>query len=484
LGSSEAAQPTEGSGTIRVGKYRVRLAVREVFCEDRRVQLPWRSFEALQILIEAKGEVVDRVTFFERLWPGVAVGESSLNQCIAKLRRDLEEPPEGGLIETVARRGYRLTEKPELVWPTDGEPADAVAPAPQPKRAVRWRLIACALIAVVVAALGSTYAWSRHSRQVQALSLVNEGFRQVRENRIAGAHAANNLFRQALDLDPTLAPAYAGLAEVMAHSVEPSPGQASAMAERGVGLDPRCAECKAIAGWILMSREWRFREGKRYLDEAAQSEPRNSRILLWHAQLLACSGSLDRALTEIDRARALDFKQPAVMAMRAGILYLSGQYEQAIHAAREALGLKPDQTAAYDWIYRSYLRLGRVEEALAARAALNAVFLGLSPESRFEMESRWVRAYHEGGMRKLVEVLLAGNSSKPALDHQRYERGTWKMWIGDRPGALDELEHVFDFRPFDAIYVGVDPMFAPLHGEPRFRELLSRMGLDTVTGPQ
>jgi hypothetical protein len=49
---------------------------------------------------------------------------------------------------------------------------------------------------------------------------------------------------------------------------------------------------------------------------------------------------------------------------------------------------------------------------------------------------------------------------------------------------LDELEHVFDFRPFNAIYVAVDPMFAPLHGETRFRELLSRMGLDTVTGPQ
>src|SRR5262249_35945844 len=149
--------------------------------------------------------------------------------------------------------------------------------------------------------------------------------------------------------------------------------------------------------------------------------------------------------------------QPAVLTMRAGILYLSGRYQPSIAAGREALGLKPDYSAAYDWIYRSSLRLHHIEEALAAKAASNAAFVGLSPDSRFEMERQWTGAYLEGGMRKLVEVLLAQNSSKPALDHLRYERATWKMLVDDRVGALDELEPLFDFRPFDAIYVGVDP---------------------------
>jgi len=477
LGGSETArEAAAGPEIFRVGRYQVNLPARETVCGDRCIKLPWRSFEALQILIEAKGELVERDHFFKRLWPGVVVGESSLNQCIAKLRRDLGEPLEGGLIETVARRGYRLAEAPEPVLLPAPDPAGADIPAPQPKPGFRWRPVAWALAAIAAAALGSSYVWSHRSRQIQARSLVKEGFRQVRENGVA----ANSLFRQALDLDPTLAPAYAGLAEVMARSVETSPGQAWSMAERAVQLDPRCAECKAVAGWILMGREWRFREAKRYLEEAAALDPRNPRILLWHAQLLACSGSFERALTEIDRAREFDFTQPAVLTMRAGILYLSGQYEQAIASSREALGLKPDHSSAYDWIYRSCLRLQRVEEALAAKAALNATFLGLSPDSRFEMEGRWTSAYHHGGAQKLVEALLAQNSAKPALDHQRYERATWKMWIGDRSGAMDELEQVFDFRPFNAIYVGVDPMFAPLHGERRFRELLARMSLDAV----
>src|SRR5262249_53477354 len=106
---------------------------------------------------------------------------------------------------------------------------------------------------------------------------------------------------------------------------------------------------------------------------------------------------------------------------------------------------------------------------------------GLSPDSRFEMEARWTTAFHQGGLPKLVEVLLAMNSSKPALDHQRYERATWRMWMNDRAGALDELEHVFDFRPFDAVYVGVDPVFAPRQTDPLLQALIARMGQDFVT---
>jgi tetratricopeptide (TPR) repeat protein len=170
--------------------------------------------------------------------------------------------------------------------------------------------------------------------------------------------------------------------------------------------------------------------------------------------------------------------------MRAGILYLSGRYDDAISAGHEALGLKPNYSSAYEWIYRSHLQLQHVGEAMAARAAMNAAFVGLTPDSRFEAERAWMDSYRQGGQRQLVETLLAGSAAKPALDQQRYERATWKMWIGDRQGALDELEHVFDFRPFNTIYLAVDPMFTPLRGEDRFRRLLSRIGLDGLNGPK
>jgi len=145
------------------------------------------------------------------------------------------------------------------------------------------------------------------------------------------------LFRRAIELNPKLAPAYAGLAEGMARSGEAQPEQSQAMAERALRLDPNCAECKAIAGWILMTREWRFREALRYLDDAVSQKPDDAQIRLWHAQMLASAGRLEQALQEINHTVALDASRASSITMRAGILYLSGRYEEAISNARQAL---------------------------------------------------------------------------------------------------------------------------------------------------
>ena len=478
-----------GKELIELDDFRLDVRNRRVERAGKPVHFPPKAFDTLLALIQAHPGAVTRAELLQTLWPDTAVEDSNVTQNIYVVRKALGCNADGSdYVETVAKHGYRLNGELQIVSdPCALPPVSPIEPALPPqelgiaaRRPVPWAFYASALLVILLSGLAISYGWSRRSKHFQALSLVQQGFLQVRENRISGLGPANALFRQALDLEPGLATAHAGLAEVMARSVEPSSGQAATMAERAIRLDPRCAECKAIAGWILMGREWRFREAARYLDEAAAGDSHNARILLWHAQLLACTGKLEHAVTEIERARAIDFKQPAVATMRAGILYLLGRYEQAITAAHEALGLDPAHPSAYDWIYRSCIRLQRVDEALAAKAALNAVFLGLSADARFDMEARWSSAYHQGGLEKLVETLLSLNASKPALDHHRYERATWKMWIGDRAGALNELEHVIDFRPFDAIYVGVDPMFAPLRGEPRFQELISRMGLDAI----
>jgi DNA-binding winged helix-turn-helix (wHTH) protein/tetratricopeptide (TPR) repeat protein len=477
---------------VKVGRYYVHLSTKEVFCGQQPVILSWRSYEAFKLLVDAGGEVVDRKTLFEKLWPDVAVGESSLNQCITKLRKELGEPSEAGIIETVARRGYRVSAAPELVLPGSEsvEPgktavvpgsADLSQPLSGRKLSHLWLLSALLLVTGMLSS-GIAYTWSHDSRDSQAKSLTEEGFRLVRENRTSAISQASNLFRQALDLNSSFAPAQAGLAEVMARSGNSAPGQSGAMAERAVRLDPRCIQCKAIAGWILMVREWRFRDAERYLNEAVALAPDDARILLWHAQMLACSGRLREALAEIDRARSLDFKQPAVVTMRAGILYLSGRYTEAINDAHEALSLQPAYASAFEWIYRSSLRLDRVDEAIAAKAAVNSAYLGLTSDSRFQMEGRWAGVYRQNGPRSLVEALLGETSAKPALDHQRYDRATWRIWNGDQQGALDELEHVFDFRPFNSIYLAVDPMFAPIRKEQRFRNLLSRIGLTAIVG--
>jgi tetratricopeptide (TPR) repeat protein/tRNA A-37 threonylcarbamoyl transferase component Bud32 len=355
---------------------------------------------------------------------------------------------------------------------------------------VRRALLLAALSAMEAAVLVLTitavsvptgfYAWERWSKHKNALALVEDGFRLVRGGSVPEIAEAKSTFSRAVELDPKLALAYAGLAEAMARSVDGSRSHAKEMAERSLRVDPTCAECQGIAGWILLSEDWQFDSALDRLQKAARQKPEDTRIRLWNAQALASAGRLDEALQEIDQAVKLRPADAAPIAMRAGILYFMRRYDEAIDAARFSLGLHAGYTAANDWIYRAGMAGGRVEEALEAKASLTASFTGLSVEARQAYEHRLNEAYRSGGVELLVRTLLEETSEGLALQENRYDRAALLMKIDDRDGALDELEHVFEWRPFHCIYAGVDPAFAPIRDEPRFRNVLARIGLNKV----
>jgi DNA-binding winged helix-turn-helix (wHTH) protein len=467
------------TGNYRLGALKISPKDRVVSLGDQKIDLPWRCFEALLVLIEADGQVVERQVFFQRLWPNATVEESNLNQAIARLRKELGTA--GDIIETVPRRGYRLLVRPERVTAGTAHPELPIAvthPSEHPRSWRGWVNIAAAMtIPCLAAVLLAWPAWSKHR---QALALVDEGFRLVRENRTAQVGQARTFFTRALDLDPKLALGYAGLAEAMARSVDGSRIHAKAMADRSLQIDPQCAACQGIAGWILLTDEWQFARGFRYLESAARRQPSDPTIQLWYAQATACSGRLDQALRQIDKTVALNPTDAGAHAMRAGILYFMRRYDESIVAARLALGLRAGYTGATDWIYRSGMACGLIEEALAARAALIASFSGLSFDGRQDLERRWNEAYRSGGLKNLVGELLKDSSVGLAHTQQVYDRATLRMWAGDSQGALDELEHVFEFHPFHCIYLGVDPAFAPVRDDPRFRRILTRIGIDQI----
>lgn len=81
--------PITSETRYRTGKYVVDLATRRLLLNGATVDLPWRCFEALALLVEANGAIVDREVFFRKLWPDVEVEESSLTKVLSQLRRTL-----------------------------------------------------------------------------------------------------------------------------------------------------------------------------------------------------------------------------------------------------------------------------------------------------------------------------------------------------------------------------------------------------------
>ena len=458
-----------------VGPYTIDLAARQVRLGSDVVELQWRQFEALRLLVEANGEPVEREKLLEALWPGVTVEEASLNQCISQLRKALNDTPDTGLIQTVPRRGYRLGAP---LRPAELPAERPVVSRPARKWSVSARLITAAGLVILTMILGWT--GRRLVRSARAEALVDEGLTLVRFNQYQQVAAGNALLRQALEISPHSAIAYSGLAEGMARSSQDRPGQARDLALKALELDPSCARCLAIAGWILMSKEWQWRQAMDYLSRASERIPDDARVRMWHAQILAVNGKLDDARQAVDEAVDMRPGEASAVTMRAGILYLSQSFDEAIVTARKALALQPSYPSALNWLYRSYGMQRHFEEALAVLSAQRRSFTGMSQEKEYEQTQQWHAILRKEGLERWVRRQLEIESSQPVRDTMRYEHATWRMWISDRNGTLDELDSLFAVRPYDAMYIAVDPAFAPLRGEPRFQKILERMGLLTA----
>jgi DNA-binding winged helix-turn-helix (wHTH) protein/tetratricopeptide (TPR) repeat protein len=471
----------QSAGWLRLGQATIHLERRQLVRDGEPVQVSWRAFEALCRLIEANNEVVTRTDLFTRLWPGLHVEDSSLNHCIAQLRRGLGEE----IIETVPRIGYRLIELPVLL-PSDkkdpvAEETAIVTALPDPPGVARtqtraWVVWVAVCLALVMGGAGLKKYFDRQARRDEARRLTQEATMMEHWGNFGDITGAMERLNKAMALDPSSALVHARIAETMLRAGQTDPGQERIEAERSVRMDPGCGECQAILGWILFSREWKWQEAADHLRRANQLNPQDAYAHLWYSQLLAATGRLPEALGEVDRAIQLEPWNHAHVAMKGGLLYFSRQYDASIAQCRMALGLNPLYPAASDWLFKNYLMKKRYEEAARATISADSVYAGLSPDADESHASEMLGVLRKGGIaaasRRFLEVL-----GGPQTRFRRYDRAIWRMQMGDDSGATEELWDGLSFRPYFMVFLRVDPMFERLHGQKRFDMLLAKIGL-------
>ncbi|NPC58368.1 winged helix-turn-helix domain-containing protein [Caenimonas soli] len=133
------------------------------------VALTPRLFSALLVFVERSGELLDKGSIMDALWPGLVVEENNLNQVVSGLRRALGDDAHGSrFIETVPRRGFRFVAAVTVLsagedWPPLGKPvaASVTQVAPRSRRR-RWRAVAMAC----AAGAGTLLALALYSRSV------------------------------------------------------------------------------------------------------------------------------------------------------------------------------------------------------------------------------------------------------------------------------------------------------------------------------
>jgi eukaryotic-like serine/threonine-protein kinase len=292
-------------------------------------------------------------------------------------------------------------------------------------------------------------------------------------------HLRNSLdsYERALAADPTLALAWAGLADTHAslagsdRSGE-SYARAKAAALQAVKYDETLAEGHVALARILVFREWDWAGAGKAYRRAIELSPSYATAHQWYGMYLLHTGQGDAALREIGLAQRLDPLSISVKLDAGRVLYFTRRYDEAIVQWQHVLALDPNSADA-----RLHLGLTYVEK-------------GMFQEAQAEFE-HWARLRREAptallaytraaagdlpGARRLLYGLLyeAQQQRAPAAAIALiYAR------LGDRDNAFLWLGRAVEARSSFLLFIKVSPRMDPLRTDPRYRELLHRIGLD------
>lgn len=447
--------------------------------DGRMESLTGKAAETLLVLVQQPNVIVPKEVLLAAVWPDVVVEENNLSQQISILRKLLARDGLPELIETVPRRGYRFAGDVRVIASPAAQPATVTPPetgvagaarVPARRRVAHRAVFASiAAIAIVVASV----VWWR-DRSAGGLASVNAQARAQAMLDQRDHQAAVEELNRAIALNPRNAEAYAMLAYAM-HKNSPNavipPGAGSSpaleVAERSVAIDPSCASCHGMLGFILTYHHWQWARAETHFREALRLDPERESVRPSFAMLLAATGRLADAQQQIDLALQVQPYDLTWLYMRAMFLYLDRRYDEAIEGADRVLRINDRQRGAWDVRSKALFQLGRGADAI------NVLALDGMAGSAEVLERAVRDGGTEGGLRKLLEL----TDNWKARVEQSWRRATWRSLLGDAEGALDELERAYDQRNVNLIYVAVDPVYERVRSHPRFQRLLGKMGL-------
>jgi serine/threonine-protein kinase len=286
-------------------------------------------------------------------------------------------------------------------------------------------------------------------------------------------------FEQASRADPEYAPPYAGLSDaysMLRYSSHLAPRtvmpQAKAAAARAVQLDPTLAEGHLSMAFALMSYEFDWPGAERELRQAIELSPNLAEAHHVSAMFLGGLGRHDEARAAIERARQLDPLSLMILVDAGWIAYLARDYNRTIDFNRRAIELEPNFWMAHRDLGLGYEKVGRYAEAVASLQKARQLDTN---SSILEMLGG---AYAAWGKPEEARRVLA------ELDEQAgrhyvcpYEIATVYAGLGDKESTLRLLEKGYQERADCMAWTGSDPKLDGLRGDPRFQDLVRRMGI-------
>ena len=314
---------------------------------------------------------------------------------------------------------------------------------------------------------------------VEAYQLYLKGQFEANKFTPEGLGKGIAYFNQAIAIDPTYALAYAGLSDLyvaQAHVfVPPKEGYAKAnwAAEKAAQLDDTLAEAHEALGAVKLYSDWDFPAAEREFKRAIELNPNYS---LAHSNLSCKFKALRRYPEEIAEARRGQELDPlsAFANMELGeAFYHARRYDEAIVQIKKTLELDPQFFVTYHVGARTYEQKKMYAEAIAACQEWLKIF----PDDPNALASLG-HVYATMGKRREAEDIIG---KLLEISKQRYFSPYWiavvYAGLGDNDQAFQYFEKAFEDRYFLMIWINSDPRFDNIRSDPRFADLVRRVGL-------
>ena len=303
-------------------------------------------------------------------------------------------------------------------------------------------------------------------------------------NRFTGESVKEAIqrYEEAIAIDPNYAAAYAGLADsyiMLAnhHILPPREGYTLGRkaAERGLSLDESLAELHTSLSWIHRLFDWDWPGAERESLRALQLNPGYAFGRSRYALLLSGMGRHEEAIAEAERAHQLDPLNLLTYTVMGDTLFYARRFERSVVPYRKCLELDPTFGAAHTDLARSLEHLGRPDEAVDEFVRGTAGSDGL-PRPSSGLAILYARA---GRLEEARATLQAVQEMAQKQFVSPYGIASYYAVIGDNDRALDWLEKAYSERDGTLVWLKVHPRLDGLRGEPRFRDLLARLRLDS-----
>ncbi len=320
----------------------------------------------------------------------------------------------------------------------------------------------------------------RATENTEAYQLYLKGRYHWNKRSAEGLRRAIEYFQQAVDMDPNYAVAYSGLADsysvlgVFEYSIIPPQDafpKAKAAAQKAVEIDPNRAESYASLGLITICFGYDWPAAELNFKRALELNPSYATAHQWYAEYHMAFGRVDESIAEMKHALELDPLSLIITRDVGWMLYFARRYDEAVEYFKKALDMDPNFMRAHLILGQTYVLQNKIEQAIQEFEAVTRLSQGTL--GTIMLGYCHARAGRIPEAKRILQSVLA-------LSPTKYVPPVGIAFIyaalKENDRAFEWLDRAAEERAVGFLFIKVDPFFDSLRADPRFAQLLKKVG--------